>query len=180
MERTPDGEAVVRDGESLTYQELEERANRLAHCLRSRGIAAGSRVGIFLGRSTDMIVALLGVLKSGAAYVPIDPSYPPDRIAYALRDSEAELVITEAALCDRLPDTHELLVVDREREAVATFPATDPGPVKEADDEIYVIYTSGSTGAPKGSSSTTRRSPTSSSTRWPSPRWGPGHAPSST
>ncbi|MFJ1639049.1 amino acid adenylation domain-containing protein [Streptomyces sp. NPDC088256] len=150
VERTPDGEAVVRDGESLTYQELEERANRLAHCLRSRGIAAGSRVGIFLGRSTDMIVALLGVLKSGAAYVPIDPSYPPDRIAYALRDSEAELVITEAALCDRLPDTHELLVVDREREAVATFPATDPGPVKEADDEIYVIYTSGSTGAPKG------------------------------
>ncbi|MER5863493.1 amino acid adenylation domain-containing protein [Kitasatospora sp. NPDC002040] len=152
VERTPDQEAVVHehDGESLTYRELDARANRMAHCLRSRGIAAGSRVAVFMRRSTDQIVALLGVLKSGAAYVPIDPSYPPDRIAYALRDSEAELVVTDSALGGLLPGGHELLVVDREHATLAASPATDPGPVKTPDDEIYVIYTSGSTGRPKG------------------------------
>ncbi|MFE0877071.1 amino acid adenylation domain-containing protein [Streptomyces smyrnaeus] len=148
--RTPDDIAVEYDGRRLTYRQLDERSNRLAHYLRSRGVAAGCRVGIFLERSEELVVGLLGVLKSGAAYVPIDPSYPQDRIGYALGDSDARLVLTQKDLGHRLPAGQELLNLDEARDAVAAFPSTDPGPVKRPQDEIYVIYTSGSTGLPKG------------------------------
>ncbi|MFH9369186.1 amino acid adenylation domain-containing protein [Streptomyces anulatus] len=148
--RTPDATAVVHEGDALTYRQLDEQANRFARLLRSRGIGAGQRVGVHLRRAPHMVVGLLGILKSGAAYVPIDPSYPEDRIAYALRDSGARLVVTESALAGRMPDGIELFLLDREGAALAAEGSRDPGQVKTPDDEFYVIYTSGSTGKPKG------------------------------
>ncbi|MER5766199.1 amino acid adenylation domain-containing protein [Streptomyces sp. NPDC001985] len=148
--RTPDAVALVHGDRTLTYRELDRRANRLAHVLRSRGIAAGSRVGVFLRRSPEMVVGLLGILKSGAAYVPIDPSYPQERTGYVLRDARVRLVVTETALAGRLPAGPELFPLDERAAETDARPATDPGTVKTSGDEFYVIYTSGSTGAPKG------------------------------
>ncbi|MFF8958121.1 amino acid adenylation domain-containing protein [Streptomyces sp. NPDC014894] len=148
--RDPDATALVHGDRSLTYRRLDERANQLARLLRARGVGAGSRVGVFLRRSPEMVVGLLGILKSGAAYVPIDPSYPQERTGYALRDAGVRLVVTESAVAGRLPAGPELLRLDESAAEIAQHPVTDPGPVKTPDDEFYVIYTSGSTGAPKG------------------------------
>lgn len=150
VERTPDEVAVVGERSSLTYRDLDRRANQLAHELRSRGVRAGDRVGIYLGRHPDMIVGVLGVLRSGAAYVPIDPAYPSARVAYALHDSHARLVLTESALDVDLPDGIEVLSLDTASTDLDARPDEDLGTVKDPNDEIYVIYTSGSTGDPKG------------------------------
>ncbi|HEV2736338.1 MAG TPA: AMP-binding protein, partial [Longimicrobiaceae bacterium] len=96
--RTPDAEALVHGTESLTYRELDARANRLAHALRRRGAGPEVRVGICVRRSVDLVVGLLGIVKSGAAYVPLDPAYPRERIAVTLRDARAPLVVTQQAL----------------------------------------------------------------------------------
>ncbi|UOZ04347.1 non-ribosomal peptide synthetase [Amycolatopsis sp. WQ 127309] len=127
---TPDAPALEHGDRVLTYRELNGRANRLARDLRAKGVGRGDRVGIHVPRSPDMVVALLGVLKAGAAYVPVDPSYPAERIEYMLEDSGVALVLESA-------------------DAEATD-ETDLGRLKTGDDEIYVIYTSGSTGRPKG------------------------------
>jgi amino acid adenylation domain-containing protein len=146
--RTPDRIAVVCDNECVTYRALNERAEKLAQRLRAFGVAPDTRVGIHLQRSVGMIVAVLGVLKSGAAYVPLDPSYPFDRLAFMLKDAGTPLIVTESELLDALPASDALpICLDDDEEFLAIDQAaTTTTPANLA----YVIYTSGSTGKPKG------------------------------
>ncbi len=153
-ERTPDAPAVSMGGGRRTYRELDESSNRLARHLLAAGMRPGDRVALFLDRSLDMVEAIMAVLKAGAAYLPLDPAYPRERIAFALEDSGAALVLTVAARSPELPEipenTARVLVLDRERDAIAH---RSSGPVEAAADPelpAYVIYTSGSTGRPKG------------------------------
>ena len=150
-ERTPDHPAVVFEKERLTYRELERRANLLAAFLRQRGLAPESLVGVCLERSTDLIVSALGVLKAGAAYLPLDPTNPPDRLASMIEDSRASFVLTRRGLDERLPPTGaERLWLDEGWEA--RLGASEAGPAASVEPQslAYVIYTSGSTGRPKG------------------------------
>ncbi|HSX62924.1 MAG TPA: amino acid adenylation domain-containing protein, partial [Tahibacter sp.] len=152
--RTPDAAAVVGADETVGYAELNARANRLAHYLIERGAKPGARVGICLRRSPEMTVALLGVLKAGAAYVPLSPDAPSDRQAYLLDDAGIELVLTHSEFWGALPlDDREALPLDLSDRLLADYPATNPGDAATgltAGDACYVIYTSGSTGQPKG------------------------------
>ncbi|MEU2393372.1 amino acid adenylation domain-containing protein, partial [Streptomyces sp. NPDC007369] len=151
---TPDALAVVGPDASLTYAELDARANRLAHALIARGAGPERPVAVALPRSAELVVAILAVLKSGAAYVPVDPEYPAARIGYILDDARPVLVVTDARTRDRLPEPGpaERLVVDDPQTAttLADCPATDPEVAVDPDHPAYVIYTSGSTGRPKG------------------------------
>jgi amino acid adenylation domain-containing protein len=148
----PEKVAVEADGKSLTYSELDQRANRLANYLS--GIDAGPDVmiGVYLDRSVDMMVSLLGILKSGSAYLPLDPSFPSDRIAYMLEDSSARMVISETALEDTLPRTQAKVVwIDTDWPIVEACEATRQNVESVTPENLaYVIYTSGSTGKPKG------------------------------
>ncbi|MGP3955770.1 amino acid adenylation domain-containing protein [Nonomuraea sp. 3N208] len=144
--RDPDAVALVTPAGTMTYGELDAAANRLARLLRSRGAGPESRVAICLDRSADLVTALLATVKAGAAYVPIDPEYPRDRIAYLVADSAAHVVLTSAAhahLCP--PDAVVLDGLD-----LGAFPTTPPPVPRDPDGAAYVIYTSGSTGRPKG------------------------------
>ncbi|MDH6220984.1 amino acid adenylation domain-containing protein [Streptomyces pseudovenezuelae] len=135
--RTPDAPAVRCGAVQLSYAELDKRANRLARYLRQRGVGAETRVGLRLARGTDMIVAILGVWKTGAAYVPLDPEHPADRLEFMTRDSGAALTLDDDALTAAA-------------EAVAAESDAPLHPTTDADQLAYVIYTSGSTGRPKG------------------------------
>ncbi|MFD7136488.1 amino acid adenylation domain-containing protein [Streptomyces sp. NPDC059894] len=146
----PHEPAVLSDTGDLTYRELDERANRLAHHLRSLGAAPGGVVAVCLARGPEQITALLAVLKSGAAYVPLDPEHPADRLAYLLADSGAALVVTDGTHAPRLPETAGRFLTDRDWPLLADLPAHAPRPAAGPDDLAYVIYTSGSTGRPKG------------------------------
>jgi amino acid adenylation domain-containing protein len=150
--RTPDAVAVVFGGERLTYAELNARANRLAHHLRSLGVGPDVRVAIWLERGVEMVAAVLAVLKAGGAYVPLDPGYPPERVEYMLADSAPAAVLTERALRGRLGDTGApVLELDAKDPPWANLPATDPAVEGLTPAHLaYVIYTSGSTGRPKG------------------------------
>ncbi len=149
--RTPDAVALASEGHTLTYAELDQAANRLAHHLRARGVGPETRVAVCLERGLDMVVALFGVLKAGGAYVPLDPDYPRERLAHMLADSGAALLLTVQPLRDRLPDSAaEVLCLDIEREAIAQRPAAAPQSAVRPENLAYVIYTSGSTGTPKG------------------------------
>ncbi|HEX8245700.1 MAG TPA: MupA/Atu3671 family FMN-dependent luciferase-like monooxygenase, partial [Longimicrobium sp.] len=149
--RTPDAVALVYGGESLTHGELDARANRLAHHLVALGALPEARVGVCLERSAGMVVAMLAVLKAGAAYLPLDPAYPAERLAYMLRDSGASLLVTHSALRGLLDaDGVRVVAVDRDAAAIAAHPADAPRTAVEAGNAAYVIYTSGSTGRPKG------------------------------
>jgi amino acid adenylation domain-containing protein len=150
VRRTPGAVALTFEGEDWTCAELNARANRLAHSLRRRGAGPGTRVGIFLERSLDLVAALLGVLKAGAAYVPLDPTYPAERLAYVVEDSGAALLLTEERLRWNLPEVGAAEVVEIDVEDVSAESAEDPEPLAGPDDLAYVIYTSGSTGRPKG------------------------------
>ncbi|MFK8102722.1 MAG: amino acid adenylation domain-containing protein, partial [Saprospiraceae bacterium] len=144
--------AVVFGNDSLTYEVLDERSNQLANYLRAQGVKEESLVCICLERSLDMIIGVLGILKAGAAYVPIDPSYPADRISYTLEDSAASLVITTKVSADVLPTTSSLNVVllDEEWEEIEQASTAEVVLDLESSNLAYVIYTSGSTGLPKG------------------------------
>ncbi|MFI9824523.1 amino acid adenylation domain-containing protein, partial [Streptomyces sp. NPDC052013] len=145
--RTPDATALVHEDTTLTYRELDERAGRLARLLSERGAARGRLVAVALGRSTDTVVALLATMRTGAAYVPVDPAYPADRIAYMLGDARPALVVTTTALQHALPeDGPERLLLD----AVSLPDEPLPPAALTPQDPAYVIYTSGSTGRPKG------------------------------
>jgi len=148
--RTPASLAVEDEFGRLTFAELHARANALAACLAGRGVGPGSLVGVCMERSTDLVVALLAVLKSGAAYVPVDPEYPADRIAFMLADANAAVVLTQSGLVGLLPSHAGLtLPIDElafEDLASLARPLTGPA----AHDAAYMIYTSGSTGLPKG------------------------------
>ncbi|HEX2091791.1 MAG TPA: amino acid adenylation domain-containing protein, partial [Longimicrobiaceae bacterium] len=149
--RTPGAPAVVFEGATVGYAELDARANRLARHLLARGVAAEDRVGICVERGPGMAVAILAALKAGAAYVPLDPEYPVERLAHLLADSGARLVVTERAVAARLPETTAGTVcLDAERERIEAYPAGAPGVDVAPESLAYVIYTSGSTGRPRG------------------------------
>ncbi|MET4428512.1 amino acid adenylation domain-containing protein [Mycolicibacterium sp. 624] len=146
--RTPEAVAVSFDGRDMSYRELDEAANRLAHLLVGRGAGPGQRVGLLFSRSVEAVVAILGVLKTGAAYVPVDPAVPDARMQFVLADSAPLVVVTTADLVYRL-DGHELPVVDVADAALVSVSGSAL-PVSSADDVAYLIYTSGTTGVPKG------------------------------
>lgn len=151
VEQVPEKIAVTCDGIALTYRELDQRANRLARRLIDLGVGPNVLVGVFLERSVDMVVALLGVLKAGGAYVPLDPAYPPDRVRYVLEDACAPVLVTEARLLQSLGATKtEVICLDRDGESIARFDSAPISARAGATDLAYVIYTSGSTGKPKG------------------------------
>ncbi|PCI52344.1 MAG: hypothetical protein COB51_00085 [Moraxellaceae bacterium] len=143
--------AVKQGSQSLTYLQLNSRANQLAHYLRGQGITRNSRVGICLDRSTDTMVAVLAVLKAGGAYVPMDSQYPPERLAYLLKDSAAPMLITQSGVAECLQEVAgQQFLMDRDWGQLENLSDTNPQPINEKDDLIYVVYTSGSTGEPKG------------------------------
>jgi non-ribosomal peptide synthetase component F len=149
--RTPGAVAVVYEGEELSYAALNERANRLAHHLRGRGVGPEVRVGVLMERSVEMVVSLLAVLKAGGAYVPLDPGLPAERLAYMLEDSGVAVLLTQERLRGILPASEvPALDVDAAWDAVARESAENLAPVVTPSNVAYVIYTSGSTGRPKG------------------------------
>ncbi|MCT2548295.1 non-ribosomal peptide synthetase [Streptomyces atratus] len=143
----PDAVAVVHGERRWTYGEINARANRLAHHLRGTGVTADTLVAVCLDRSPELIATLLGILKAGAAFVPLDPEYPADRITYMVEDTGTPLIITSSDLAGRLPGGIARLLVDTQWPG---GPDCDPEPLASPDDLAYVIYTSGSTGRPKG------------------------------
>jgi amino acid adenylation domain-containing protein len=151
-ERTPERPAVSAAGTTLTYRELDERANRLARHLLAAGVAPGDLVGLCLPRSLELVVAILATLKAGAAYLPLDPTHPPERLAFALADGGAAVVLAVSALAHLLPARPELQVIAVDAEAAAIAARSPRRPAVPADPELpaYVIFTSGSTGRPKG------------------------------
>ncbi|WP_392535132.1 amino acid adenylation domain-containing protein [Nostoc sp. C117] len=160
VERTPDAVAVVFENQQLTYQQLNSRANQLAHYLKSLGVRADVLVGICVERSIEMVVGLLGILKAGGAYVPIDPNYPQERIRFMLQDCGAKVLLTHSQLKDlsaiaegvdnkeTLAQSPLILCLDRDN--FANQSTENPSRQSQPDDLAYVIYTSGSTGQPKG------------------------------
>ena len=157
VRRSPDATALVFEESTLSYAELNAQANRVVHLLISRGVGPEDLVAIALPRSIEMVVTLLGILKAGAAYLPLDPEYPAERLAYMLRDAQPACVLTSARVAQRLPESFARLVLDHPDtvRALAQSPETNPsdaertGPLS-AHNPAYVIYTSGSTGTPKG------------------------------
>ena len=154
LECTPARTAVVAGTSTLTYAGLNTRATRLAHALRSRGVGRGQRVGLCVERGADMLAAVLGILKAGAAYVPLDPSFPEDRLRFMAEDAQLALLVSTTALAGDfgLPRKRQLLL-DADADTIASMPDTrlpkDAATAQSADPS-YVIYTSGSTGKPKG------------------------------
>ncbi|MBW8873677.1 MAG: non-ribosomal peptide synthase/polyketide synthase [Acidobacteria bacterium] len=147
----PDAPAVSFQGERLTYGELDARANRLAHRLRSLGVGPEVCVGICVERSLEMVVGLLAVLKAGGAYLPMDPSYPANRLAFMVEDARVPVLLTQQASAAALPSSEAIVVdIDEARESAAAWPADRPAPAATPQNLAYVIYTSGSTGRPKG------------------------------
>ena len=150
--RSPDAIAVVFEQESLTYGALDARANQLAHHLRALGVGPEVVVGLCIERSLEMLIGLLGILKAGGAYLPLDPSYPHERLAFMLADAGAPVLVTQSRLRDRLGG-HDACVVRLDAEVARHRPAAPPiAPANRLDphNTAYVIYTSGSTGTPKG------------------------------
>jgi amino acid adenylation domain-containing protein len=148
----PNAPAVICGERTLTYRELDTQANRLARYLREHGAGPGTLVGVYLERSADLVVTLLAVLKSGAAYLPLDPGYPSQRTRLVLTDAAPSVLVTAAALAGAVAGLVPVTVwVDTESRAIAARPAIPPdGRARDPDEAAYVIYTSGSTGAPKG------------------------------
>ncbi|CAG4882928.1 putative Phenylalanine racemase (ATP-hydrolyzing) [Georgfuchsia toluolica] len=155
--RTPDAVAVVFGERQLSYRQLNERANQVAHYLRRRGVGPEVLVGVCLERSPEMVVGLLGVLKSGAAYVPLDPTYPPERLDFMARDAGLRLLLTERKSRHLFAESGaEAVCLDTDWQAIALESATNPVTTASPDNLAYVIYTSGSTGRPKGVAVTSR------------------------
>lgn len=148
---TPDSVAVVFDGTALTYRELDRRANRLAHYLRTLGVGPERPVGVWMERSIEMVVAVLGILKAGGAYAPFDLMAPPDRLAFMLSDAEIGILLTQQRMLERLPAHRAHTVcLDVSEPVIARQPDTQPVDSVTPDTLAYIMYTSGSTGEPKG------------------------------
>jgi amino acid adenylation domain-containing protein len=152
VEKTPDAQAVVYDNQQLTYRELNQRANQLAHHLQRLGVKPDAPVGICLERSLEAAVAILATLKAGGACVPLDPTYPPERLAFMLGDTCATVVLTQASLKSLLHGkfAHHLIVLDDNWDEIGDELELNPQFELKADNLAYIIYTSGSTGTPKG------------------------------
>ena len=151
VRRSPDAIAVTYKDQKLTYQELDRRANQLAHFLAGWGVGPDTCVGLCLERSIEMMIGLLGILKSGGAYVPLDPYYPADRLAFMLEDSGVSMLLTQHSLFNQIPDTQARIVsLDSGWAEIAAYPDSPVDSQAGPDNLAYVIYTSGSTGKPKG------------------------------
>jgi amino acid adenylation domain-containing protein/non-ribosomal peptide synthase protein (TIGR01720 family) len=146
----PDAVAVVFEESYLTYRELNERSNQLAHYLQQRGVGAECLVGISMERSLDMVVGLIGIMKAGGAYVPLDPTYPVQRLHYMLQDAGIEVIVTQEAQEQWLPEGIQAICLDRDHEHISEECKTSPASGVNSKNLAYVIYTSGSTGNPKG------------------------------
>ena len=143
--------AVEFGGQSLTYGQLNAKANRLANCLRESGVTPDSFVGIYLERSLDLVVGLLAILKAGAAYVPMDPSFPPDRLAYMMNDADISVLVTQSSLLGGLaPSERKVICLDTEWKTIERKDSADPNVALRPSNLAYTLYTSGSTGQPKG------------------------------
>jgi amino acid adenylation domain-containing protein len=149
--RTPEAVAVVFDDKQLTYGQLNERANQLAHRLQKLGVGPDTLVGVCVERSLEMMVTLLGILKAGGAYLPLDPTYPKERLAFMLEDSGVGVLLTQASMAESLP-THQAQIVrlDADWSAITAESPANPRSSVAAHHLAYMIYTSGSTGKPKG------------------------------
>ncbi|AFY33173.1 non-ribosomal peptide synthetase [Calothrix sp. PCC 7507] len=151
VEKTPDAIAVVFEDQNLTYQELNQQANQLAHYLQKLGVKPEVLVGICVDRSIAMVVGILGILKAGGAYVPLDPAYPQQRIASILSDSQVSVILTQQHLLADLPEIKSPVVcLDKDWELISQQHKQNPTHEILAENLVYVIYTSGSTGNPKG------------------------------
>ena len=150
VDRTPDAPAATFEAHTLSYRELDDRANRLAHALRERGVGPGVLVGLCVGRSLDLLVGLVGILKAGGAYLPLDPEYPRDRLAFMIEDSRAPVVVAEERYAELVAAAASILRLDADAVSLAAQPAERLAGGAGPADLAYVIYTSGSTGEPKG------------------------------
>ncbi|MGA9771717.1 MAG: amino acid adenylation domain-containing protein [Blastocatellia bacterium] len=151
VEQSPDAIAVVGDNSQVTYRELNARSNQLAHHLLSIGITEEVVVGVCLGRSVDMIVAILAVVKAGGAYMPLDPTYPVNRISFMLEDADVQVLLTEDSLLTDLPVYWaQVICMDSDWEIISRQSSENPSPEMGSENLAYLMYTSGSTGQPKG------------------------------
>lgn len=142
--------ALIFEGAQLSYRELNEQANRLAHHLIARGVGPEVLVALCLNRSSEFIVALLAILKAGGAYLALDPDYPKERLSFMLEDGRVSIVITTSALSPALPELSAERVLLYQPESFRVYPSANPLQRAGTDNLAYVIYTSGSTGTPKG------------------------------
>ncbi|GCE20003.1 non-ribosomal peptide synthetase [Dictyobacter kobayashii] len=151
VERTPDAVALIFEGQSKTYREINYAANHLAYRLQELGVTQNVLVGVSMERSFEMVMALLAILKAGGAYVPLDPSYPAERLAYMLEDAQVPVLITQTHLKEQLPATQaQLICLDPDWNSAQTEAVANPISWSGPADLAYMIYTSGSTGKPKG------------------------------
>ncbi len=148
--RDPDRIALVFEDQKITYQELNNRANQLAHYLQSLGVESNQLVGLCVDRSIDKIVGIFGILKAGGAYLPIDPSNPPERSAHILTDAQVQVLVTQSGLLGNLASCSQVIYLDRDLQTIKTYPTINSDRIGQPEDLAYVIYTSGSTGQPKG------------------------------
>jgi amino acid adenylation domain-containing protein len=147
VEQSPDTIALIFENQNLSYAELNHRSNQLAHELRSFGVESDHLVGVFLDRSFEMVIGLLGILKAGGAYVPLDPSYPAERLDFILADAQVDVILTQSSLLEKLPpQAAKIVLLDRDWGGAVG----NPNYPSQPEDLMYVIYTSGSTGQPKG------------------------------
>ncbi len=151
VERSPDAIAIINQDEQLTYRELNNRANQLAHYLQAHGVTTETLVAICVDKSVQLLVGLLGILKAGGTYIPLNPSYPHERRISKLKNAQVTLILTHSSMSDSLADCGAKVVsLDLELEAIAQHSNDNPSSPVTAEDLAYVIYTSGSTGEPKG------------------------------
>jgi amino acid adenylation domain-containing protein len=149
--KTPDMIAVASDGKTLSYRELNERANQVAHYLRKRGVGPEVLVGVCVNRTPEMVIALLGIWKAGGAYVPLDPAYPRERLSYMMQDSAAKFLLTTGELKRLIPSADDkAILLDADWKQIAKESSATPEPSAVPSNLAYVMYTSGSTGEPKG------------------------------
>jgi len=150
VEKKPMAIAVRYENRQLTYKELNERANQLAHYLQSKGVKPDTKVGFCVERSLEMVVSILGILKAGAAYIPLDPGYPQNRLAYVAKDARVKIVVTQSWLVDRLPQCEEVVCLDTDSTEIEQQSLENVLCEVRPDNLAYIIHTSGSTGQPKG------------------------------
>ncbi|MFA0960203.1 amino acid adenylation domain-containing protein [Roseivirga sp. BDSF3-8] len=149
----PQSTAIICEGEELTYQQLDERSNRLAHLLAERGVETDTLVPLCMDRSLDMFVAILGILKAGGAYVPVDPSYPQQRLDFIFEDTECAYMLSDSDLShiyEDYEDEIDVICLDELAEELESYPSSAPEVSIDGDQLAYLIYTSGTTGTPKG------------------------------
>uniref|UniRef100_UPI001B0299C3 AMP-binding protein n=1 Tax=Aetokthonos hydrillicola TaxID=1550245 RepID=UPI001B0299C3 len=153
VSQTPDAVAAIFQNQQLTYKELNQKANQLAHYLRILGVKPETLVGVCVERSLLMLIALLAIMKAGGAYIPLDPKYPRDRLASIIEDTQLPIVLTQQHLSVSVPQPQyqvHSVYIDSDWETIAQQSVDNPVSEIKPDNLAYVIYTSGSTGKPKG------------------------------